>query len=195
MKNELLSELKKKYAGQATTKYLESLADRLAEKVKEEKDIEGVLSELEASPVKIGDLQVEGDRRVAEMKAKQKELEDKIAEMSKKPEPKTDPKPDDRYAELEAKLSEVEKRAKQQEARAVFMEKIKDRKIPGALLSDVTIGSVDEVDGIIEGLEAKATALKKELGIEGFEGKPPRRGDQEPNRTQIEEDLKKYKPK
>ena len=202
MKEKILSELTKKYTGQASKKYLENLAERLAETIEKEEDIQGVIDELEASPVKIGDLQTEGDRRVAELK---KELE----ALKKKPEPPS-PDPDDKLKnlntegtsqevlrELESLKKEIAQERKErqrQAARAALMERIKDKQIPKALIDDATVDSVDDVDLAVERLTEKADAIRKELGTPSQE--PPRKGDHlTTSAKQVEEDIKKWKPR
>ena len=202
MKEKILSELTKKYTGQASKKYLENLAERLAEKIEKEEDIQGVIDELEASPVKIGDLQTEGDRRVAELK---KELE----ALKKKPEPPS-PDPVDKLKnlntegtsqevlrELESLKKEIAQERKErqrQAARAALMERIKDKQIPKALIDDATVDSVDEVDQAVERLTEKADAIRKELGTPSQE--PPKKGDQPAaSKKQIVDDFQTIKPR
>ncbi len=196
MIDKLKAELTKKYAGQATKEYLENLADRLAEKIEKEEDIQGVIDELEANPVKIGDLQTEGDRRVAKLK---KELE----ELRKKPEPppKETPKPpikDDtvaeQIAELKKQIEDDRKERQRQAARAKLLERIQDKQIPKALTDDIVVDSVDEVEEAAERLIQKADAIRKEMGTPNQE--PPKKGDgQQTSRKQVVEDLKTIKPR
>ncbi len=190
MKKELLAELTKKYAGLATKEYLENLAERLAGKIEKEEDIQGIIDELEASPVKIGDLQAEGDRRTVKLK---KELE----ELRKKPEPPPPPKPDDvsaQIAELKKEIEGERKERQRQAARATLMERIKDRQIPKALTDDIVIDSVDDVDDYVDKLTQQTEAIRKEIGTPSQD--PPRKGDpMKLSAKQIEEDIKNWKPK
>lgn len=192
MIEKLKSELIKKYSGQARKEYLESLAERLADKVEKEEDIQGVLSELENSPIKIGDLQTEGDRRVATIKKELEELK------RKKPEPPPPPKPDEgdvaaQIAELKREILEERKERQRQAARAALMERTRDKQIPKALLDDISINTVEEVESTVERLIEKTEALKKEWGgISGQE--PPKKGDIGSNRKQVVDDLMKFKP-
>ncbi len=195
MKEKLKLELIKKYSGQATKEYLENLAERLAEKLEKEEDIEGIMTELENSPVRIGDLQTEGDRRVAKLK---KELE----ELKKKPEPpKEPPKPPEKddevakqIAELKKQIEDDRKDRQRQAARAKLMERIKDKQIPKALTDDIVVDSVDEVDEVFEKLVEKSEAIRKELGTSDQE--PPRKGDPPvTSKKQIIEDLQTIKPR
>ncbi len=192
MIEQLRSELKKKYAGQTTNEYLENLAERLAAKVEKEDEIEGVLKELESSPVTIADLQVEGDRRVRSLRKELDELRKKKPEPPK-PEP---PKPDDvsaQIAELKREIESERKERQRQAARAELYERIKDKQIPRALIDDVVINTTDEVDDTVERLVAKTEALKKEWGTVSPQD-PPKKGDPNTgNRKQVIEDLKNFK--
>lgn len=192
MIDKLKSELIKKYTGQARKEYLESLAERLADKVEKEEDIQGVLSELENSPIKIGDLQTEGDRRVAAIRKELDELK------RKKPEPPPTTKPDDgdvsaQIAELKREILEERKGRQRQEARAELIERTRDKQIPKALIDDVKIDSVEEVESAVERLVEKTEALKKEWGGIGGQ-EPPKRGETGSNRKQVVDDLLKFKP-
>ena len=202
MKKQILVELKKKYAGQLTSKFMESLAERLAEKVEKEEDIEGAIGELEGSVVKIGDIQTEGDRRVTELNAKLKEYEKRMEELeSKPPEDKTIQdkvdisKLEGMIQDLQGKFDAKEKEALKDKARAMLLERVADKRIPKVLLDKVDISSPDEVDAAIEQLEDDHQHLKKEMGVD-LSQDPPRRG--EPNTggaKQVIEDLKTIKPK
>ena len=197
MEKQILAELKSKYAGQLTSKFMESLAKRLAEKVEKEEDIQGAISELETSVVKIGDIQTEGDRRVSELNAKLKDAERRIEEAAKPVEP-----PIDNVSKLEAMMKELQSKfdakeieAKKDKARALLLERVADKRIPKVLLDKVSIDSPDEVDDVIERLEEDHRLLRKEMGVD-LSQDPPRRG--EPNTggsKQVIEDLKRIKPK
>ncbi len=202
MKKQILAELKKKYAGQLTSKFMDSLADRLAEKVEKEEDIEGAISELESSVVKIGDIQTEGDRRVTELNAKLKEYEKRMEEIeAKPPEEKTvQDKVDVSHLEgmikgLQDKFDAKEKEAQKDKARAMLLERVADKRIPKVLLDKVSVSSPDEVDEAISQLEEDHKLLREEMGVD-LSQDPPRKG--EPNKgsaKQIVEDLRKIKPK
>ncbi len=202
MKEKILAELKKKYTGQLTSKFMTSLAERLAEKVEKEEDIEGAIGELESSVVKVGDIQTEGDRRVTELNAKLKEYEQRMQEIeAKPPQVKTTQDKVD-ISHLEAMVKELkdkfdakEKEAQRDKARAMLLERVADKRIPKVLLDKVDVGSPDEVDEAIERLEADHKLLREEMGVD-LSQDPPRRG--EPNKgsaKQIIEDLKTIKPK
>lgn len=202
MKEKIIAELKKKYAGQLTSKFMASLAERLSEKVEKEEDIEGVIGELESSVVKIGDIQTEGDRRVSELNAKLKEYERQVEELqAKPPEDKTIQdkvditKLEGMIRSLQDKFDAKEKEALRDKARAMLLERVADKRIPKVLLDKVDVGSPDEVDEAIERLEEDHKLLRKEMGVD-LSQDPPRRG--EPNTgsaKQIIDDLRTIKPK
>lgn len=180
MKDKILAELKAKFSGQLTSKFMESLSERLAIKVTKEEDIQGVISELENSPIKITDLQVEGDRRATELQKRNKELQDEINALKTKT-PKTTAEPQTQDApewvkelqSLKSELDSLKKVDQQRQARAALVERAKEKKIPSLLVDGVTVDSIDDVDEIVSKLEEKATALKQELINEGLAGKPP----------------------
>lgn len=200
MKDQILAELKKKYTGQLTSKFMGSLAERLAEKVEKEEDIEGAVSELESSVVKIGDIQTEGDRRVSELTARIKEYEGKLKELEDKPPAAQTSQDKEDISNLEGmikslqnKFDQKEKEALRDKARATLLERVADKRIPKVLLDKVDVNSPDEVDEAIEKLEEDHKALRKEMGLDLAQD-PPRRGDpQAASAKQIIDDIKKFK--
>lgn len=193
MLTELKSELEKRYAGQASKKYLENLAERLAHKVEKQEDIEGVLKELEDSPVKISDLQVEGDRRVSEIKKKFEEKPPKESPPDTTPEPSK--QPTDELDAIKRELAEMRRDRERAKARAALMERTAGKNIPRALLDDVHVDSVDDVDTAIERLEKKSEALRKEWGV-ALAQDPPKKGEKPsgPTRAAVE-DIMRIKPR
>lgn len=194
MIEKLKSELLKKYSGQTTRDYLENLAGRLAEKIEKEEDIQGVIDELDSSPVKIGDLQTEGDRRVAKLKKELEELKKKKAEPAPLPPPDPGSDVSREIAELKKAIDQERRERRKQEARAKLMERVKDKQIPRALIDDVVIDSVDEVDDAVQRLQEKAEAIRKEIGTPSQE--QPKKGDPvQTSQKQVIEDLEKFKPR
>jgi len=201
MKDKILTELKKKYSGQLTTKFMESLAERLAEKVTKEEEIQGVIDELEKSPIKITDLQAEGDRRATELQKTTQELQDEIKALK---EEKADPPSDDKkkgdqkdydqeIKALQKKLEGLEKLNKQRDARATLKERAKEKKIPSVLYEELKVDSVDEVDNIVTKLEEKALALRQEIINESVKDKKPVMGSGPVgNKQQIIDDYKSH---
>ena len=180
MKDKIFAELKKKYAGQLTTKFIESLADRLSEKVEKEEDIEGVIGELEFSPIKVTDLQAEGDRRATEVSVKVKDLKEQIEKLKNPPkeEPKGEPNGEpkhDHYTELKKELDEIKKRESRRELLTKLTEKAKAKNIPQVLIDNTSIDIEDDVDEVLSGLEAKAKELKQQMISEGLVSEPPKR--------------------
>lgn len=180
MKEKILAELKTKYAGQLTSKFMESLAERLSEKVEKEEDIEGAIGELDGSPIKVTDLQAEGDRRATEVSAKVKDLRDQLEQLKKTPkddpkDPPKDPPKDDQYAELKKELDEIKQREKRREVMGRLTERAREKKIPDILLDGITPAEDDDVDEILTGLEAKAKKLKQQMIQEGLVSEPPKR--------------------
>ncbi len=202
MKEKILLELNKKYSGQATSKFLESLAERLAEKVEKESDIEGVINELENSPIRIGDLQSEGDRRAMELQTKftktKADIEAEKAEIKaeleglkkKSPGPAKD---DDKITELENRLAAFEQKEIEREIRNTLSERAKAKNIPPALYKNISIKSVDEVDGIVADLEKEAQEIKQAWINEGVVGKAPSKPDGKPgDNEQIKSDIETF---
>ncbi len=205
MKEKILLELRKKYEGQATLKFLESLAERLAENVKEESDIEGAIAELEKSPIRVTDLQSEGDRRATELQAKftktkseieaeKQQIKDELDKLKGKPPGPA--KDDDQIKKLEDRLAAFEQKEKEREIRSELSERAKAKKIPPALYKHVTVKSLDEIDGIVADLEKEAQEIKQAWINEGEVGKPPARPDGKPgDDEQVVSDIKEFKIK
>lgn len=202
MKDKILLELQKKYAGQATSKFLENLSERLAKKVEKEEDIQGVIDELDNSPITIGDLQAEGDRRATELQTKftktkseieaeKQAIKDELDGLkTKAPGP---PKDEDRVKQLEDRLIAFEQKEKEREVRTELESRAKAKKIPSALVKRVKIDSVDEIDNIIADLEKEAQEIRQGWINEGVVGKAPGKSDSEPGTDeQIKSDIEEY---
>ncbi len=201
MKEKILAELRKKYEGQATLKFLESLAERLAEKVKEEKDIQGAISELENSPIRVTDLQSEGDRRATELQAKftktKSEIEAEKArieeELNKLKEPGTKKPDDDQIKKLEDRLAAFELKEAKREIRNTLAERAKLKSIPPALYKHVTVNSLDEIDGVVADLEKEAQDIKQAWINDGVVSKAPSKPDGKPgDNEQIKSDIETF---
>lgn len=201
MKEKILAELKKKYTGQLTVKFMESLSERLADKVTKEEEIQGVIDELENSPIKITDLQSEGDRRASELQKTTKELQDEIKALKEKKDepPKTNngepvkPDYDSEIKTLKQKLEGLEKLDKQREARAALKERAKEKKIPNVLIESIQVDSIDKVDEIVSEMEKKASTLRQELINQDLGGEPPKKSSGPAgNKEQVAEDIKSH---
>ena len=181
MKEKILAELKKKYAGQLTTKFMESLSERLAAKVTEETQIEGAIAELENSPIKITDLQSEGDRRATEIQNRlqttKAEMQAELDELKKKPglEPPKDK--DDQYKLLEERLAAFEQKEKERELRGSLAERAKAKNIPPALYKNILIKSAEEIDQVVSDLEREAQEIKQSWINDGVVGEKPSKSD------------------
>ena len=192
----LKTELKTKYAGQLSSKFVEQLADRLISKVEKEEDIKGVIDELEKSPIKIMDLQAEGDRRASELTQKITDMRGELEKLKKAPkeaEPKKDA--DDPLKELREKLAEIERRDRVREVKSKLKERAKEKKIPSILLDSIDIDDEAKIDDVLTGLEAKAKELKQQMISEGLVTEPPMRSSSRGNDEAITEDIKKHKIK
>ena len=195
LKEQLLAELKKNYEGRLTSKFTEQLADRLAGKVEKAEDIQGVINELENAPVKIQDLQSEGDRRAKELSNRIKELE---SQLEKKPEPPPPSTPDDKFNALVEKVNNFEaylqKQAQEKQAAKahdLLLKRVESKQIPRVLVEDAAPQSEDEVEQIITKAEARFEQLKKDIGVVRGED-PPRKGDPAADNRKIIEDIKKF---
>lgn len=171
----LKTELKTKYAGQLTSKFVEQLADRLISKVEKEEDIKGVIDELEKSPIKITDLQQEGDRRASELTQKITEMRGELEKLKKPPKEPDPKKDDDPLEELREKLAEIERRDRVREVRSKLKERAKEKKIPSILIDGIDIDDEAKIDDTLTGLEAKAKELKQQMISEGLVTEPPKR--------------------
>jgi hypothetical protein len=192
LKEKLVAELKGKYQGQTTTKFIDSLADRLIVKVEKEEDIKGVIDELENSPVKVADIQAEGDRRATELTQKIKELEKKAGETPPRVEPK--PKDDDtlsRLEKIEKMLLERELREKSERAMVQFKKRIDELKIPRAMIEGIEVESTDVVDDHVSKVEKRYKELVNQ--IKGPEGEnPPKKGDPAAARQKVVDEIRKF---
>ena len=173
----LKTELKTKYAGQLSSKFVEQLADRLISKVEKEEDIKGVIDELEKSPIKVMDLQAEGDRRASELTQKITDMRGELEKLKKAPKETEPPKKDadDPLKELREKLAEIERRDRGREVKSKLKERAKDKKIPSILLDSIDIDDEAKIDDVLTGLEAKAKELKQQMISEGLVTEPPKR--------------------
>lgn len=196
MKEKILTELKKKYSGQLTVKFMESLADRLAINVKDEKEIEGALSELDKSHIKITDLQAEGDRRATELQNQIQLLQGELTKLKevKPPEPG---KPDEsggfltELKTLKQELEDFKKLDRQREARAKLTERAKEKKIPSMLIETAQIESLDQLETVLSSLEEKSTALRQEFKNSELKSNPPAKGQGTPA-TEIQNEIKAH---
>jgi hypothetical protein len=198
MKEKILAELKKKYTGQLTMKFMESLAERLAVTITDEKDIEGEISKLDGLAIKITDIQAEGDRRAGELQTKLKELQDELKVLKEKPKPEI--KDDNVKSEIDAIKSELEnfrKFNKQQQARALFIERAKEKKIPKLLYDGIEIDELEKVDEVVKSLEDKSNELRQEILNEKLKGEPSPQGNGvvSSTATQVIDDIKNFKIK
>jgi len=193
MKEKIITELKKKHSGQLTAKFMESLAERLSAKVEKEEDIQGVIDELDNSPIKLTDLQAEGDRRATELQKKIDELQGQT-----KMQPIKDTVDDTVIGQLKKfseKLEQLERDNKKEKARSALLQRLKEKDIPAVLLENVTVDAVEQVDEVVEKLERQATELRKQLGVQ-LPTDPPRRATGPDSKTeQIINDLKTIKPR
>lgn len=199
-----MAELEKKYTGQLTKKFMENLADRLAVKVKEEKDIEGAIAELENSPIRVTDLQSEGDRRAtelqtkfqqtkAEIEADKNKIKEELERLKEKPPGSDNKGDDDKIKKLEERLATFEQRETEREIKSQLVEKAKEKKIPPALYKNLKIESVDEIDQVVNDLEKEAQEIKQAWINEGVVQKSPSKGDGGASgNEQIEDDIKTF---
>jgi len=175
MKEKILSELKKKYSGQATAKLLETIAERLVSKVAEEKDIEGVVNELENGAITFKDVQGEGDRRAADYIETNKKLQAELEAAKKPVEKKEEQKPDDEVTkkldEMLAKIENLEKEKQSKSKKEAIAAKLKEKGIPDFYLDGLNIDSVTEEDAVnsCEKLHEKA---KEEYGNKDNNSRP-----------------------
>jgi hypothetical protein len=175
MREKILAELRKKYAG-LPAHLLGLVADKLATKVTEDSQVEGAVGELENLPISLTDyakvLQQEGDRRVTEA---QKEFDKKNP---KSDPPKNDPVPDDAPAWAKALINQVSEQSKtiqqlqqekvqgslQQRLAAILAEK----KIPAQLANGRTIEKPEDLDTVVAAIESDYTALKQDMNNQGL---------------------------
>ena len=198
LKEQLLAELKKNYEGRLTSKFTEQLADRLAGKVEKAEDIQGVINELENAPVKIQDLQSEGDRRAKELSNRIKELESELTKKKETPpEPPPSTPPDNLFntvmeemKQLRAEVQQQKQEKAAEKAKQLLLTKLEGKKIPRVLIEDANPQSAEDVDEIIQKAEAKFEQLKKDIGVVAGE-EPPRRGDPAAEQRKVIDDIKR----
>jgi chromosome segregation ATPase len=193
IKEKLVAELKTKYQGQTTAKFIEGLADRLIVKVEKEEDIQGVIGELDKSAVTVADIQAEGDRRATELTQRIKELEKQVAKTKEKPEPPPPP-PDDvsaRITNLEKMVADSLKRDERQRAMAAFHDRIDTLKIPRAMIEGVMLEKIDDVDDHVQQVKARYEKLVNEIRG-ALPEDPPRKGDPAAIKKQVIDDIRRF---
>ncbi len=177
MREKIIAELKKKYSGQLTIKFIEVLADRLLPEITDESKIEEVINaRLETGVVKPIDLQTEGDRRTAEAVQKEKTLQAEIDRLKKAGKPTEEPpKPDDdagddkddatlkviKEMQKEIKLLRAEKQNEQ--VRGKFETKLKEKGIPVKFGKMIQVEKDEEVDAAVERAEQEFKEFKAEM--------------------------------
>lgn len=188
MKDKIIAELRVKYPGQLSSKFMDSLADRLAAKVEKEEDIQGAVGELDNSLIRVLDIQAEGDRRATEL---QKTISEMKAELNKK----VDTPPPDTAAAVQAlqeRLNQLEQEKQNEAIHYKLMEAGRERKIPKVLLESATAKTAEEVDSVIQALEAKAVELRKELGVEIGTDPPRKATGPATTKEQVTDDIKQF---
>jgi len=195
MKEQILAELKKRFEGRCTSKFMESLADRLSAKITKEEEIKGVIDELENGVIKITDLQAEGDRRATEIQNKAKELELKIAELEKSKKKEPEPQPgatnyDAQIKELQDKLDLLNSTNKKDKAVSKLREMAKVKKISAILLENVNIEDETQVEAVMAELEGKQAKLKQEMIESGDIISAPKKGTPAAASSEIAEQIK-----
>lgn len=170
MKEKILAELKKKFAG-LSNEFLLFLAAKMEAKVTEEAQIEGVITELNNFPVSVTDLaaefQREGDRRATGAAQKREsELKEKydLTEKKKPTDTPADPKPNEgggnsELAEVKAQLAVLtEKLTKQeqQNTREGLLGRLKakvaekNKSIPETFLANKVVEKEEDLDRIAD---------------------------------------------
>jgi hypothetical protein len=142
---------------------IDAIADKLAQKITEESQIDGKLDELnEVFPF-------------AEIAKQDDQLRTLKAEKPK-PQPNNPPKDDEPPVDetpawakaLLNKVEALEKEKKQSALSEKLTKAIADKKIPAAFLKGRTIESEDQLDAVVSEIEADFTAVKQDLVNQGF---------------------------
>ncbi len=176
MREKILAELKKKLSG-LSNELLGLLADKLAVKATTDDQIQGVVDELEKSPIPVTEfatfLQKEGDRRAtAAQQTHERTLREKFdfKEKSKSAESASaegkDQNADDdeiksEVAALRKKLDDLEKKEQRQKVQDAFMKKVEEKKLPLALTKGRVAESEDQIDALITEMEKDYTEIRQ----------------------------------
>jgi hypothetical protein len=199
MREKILAKLTEKFAG-LPKNFLGLWADKLATKVTEESQIEGVVNELDKLPVTLqelaAELQKEGDRRVAEAKKPQP----KTPEPAKKGDEGSNQQPpaDDTPAWAKALMEEVKtlKTEKQQQTiQAKLNEKLKG--VPPVFFKGRVPDSEDKIETVAAEILADYTAFQQDSINAGLEnGKRPATGGAgvNPSKQAVLKDIDEWVP-
>ena len=168
MKEKILAELKKKFEGQLSLKYMENLADRLAVGVTKEEEIQTKIDELDTLPVKVTDLQAEGDRRVSEFRDKNKTLQAEIDRLKKEKEEKPPTKTggDDlskEIAGLKSQLNDLVNAKQSENFMKVVHDKLGEKKIPVRYASGIKVASEEDIQTAVEKAEKEFNDARQEF--------------------------------
>lgn len=184
MKEKILIELKKKYSG-LSNELLGHIATSMATKVTADDQIQGAIDELDKMPISIPDyaafLQKDGDKRVSEAtRTHEQTLRSKYDFKEKGSGHANDDAKDDviktQLATLLKKIDELEKKGEQQALHTEFMSKLSKRKIPAAFAKGRTVESAEQIDSLLDEIEADYNTVKQEMVNEGLGGNEPPAG-------------------
>jgi hypothetical protein len=179
LREKILEQLKAKNSG-VSQRTLDTIADRLSNLVKEEKEIEGAITEFEKyMPVKSFEdaLKRESDMRVTDaVKTFENNLKQKFdfVEKGKTPDQKKTDEPDsmkvliDKMAEMEKRFEDQQNTYRQQSLRATAVSKLKEKKIPEYLLKGYDIKTDQEIDSVIQQVESDYNKIKQEMVNSGI---------------------------
>jgi hypothetical protein len=203
MKDKIFAELKSRYAGQLTIKFMEILAERMAGSITTEEEVKTTLDALDSGFIKVTDLQSEGDRRTTDSLTKQNALQAEIDRLktAKKDEPK--PGHDDKgkgeydsnpvLAKLDAMEKELNALKNQKTSEKLseqLQAKLSEKKIPSVFAETVTLTSVDDLDSAVAQAEAKYLAVQQQMKNEGILSDIPKQGFTGSDDDLVDSDIK-----
>lgn len=180
----ILAELVKKFPG-LSKEFLGFIASKLEPKVTEETQIEGVINELDNSPISIPDqagfFQKESDRRVTEAQTKWKK-ENPIPP-SKKKKGEDDPEEDDEnepatgtaaaikklQEDLDKRFAELDKKSLQVSLTEKLHTKLKEKKIPLVLAKGRNVESEEALEALVAEIEADHLEIRQGLSDQGLQ--------------------------
>lgn len=185
MREKILAQLQTKYAG-VPKQFLGLWADKLAVKVTEEGQIQGVIDELDNLPVSITDLateyQREGDRRATEaMKKKPTDQPQPPAGGQQQQQQDSNPVLAEIQA-LKSELAEFKKGQQQEFLGKQLAAKAAAKKIPAVFLKGRTVEKEEDLDTVLAEVEADFNVVKQDFANQGLLSTTPPVGGS-PTRT------------
>lgn len=172
-KDKILAKLKEKFPG-LPNQLLGLLVDKLSPKVTEETQIEGVVNELDNSPIPVKEyadfLQRESDRRVTDAEKEWKKKTTTTNTQTNNDDQKPDDKKDSSDAQLKAlsdRLAAFEAKEQKERLQASLTKKLAEKKIPAAFAKGRSVESEDQLETLLTEIETDYLEVKQTMVNEG----------------------------